>query len=353
MSNQSIVHPFDIISKEFGILIDNALCLKPTGWSFKLKTYRKVLDILGTSQREGDWTCPDILKLLRGGGMKFIGDTGNPPFKSQVLDKIDKILREGSLGIEVDPKANVIKQLIQIPEVGPRKADKLYEKGISSIDDLRDRPHLLNRKQQIGLRHLEDLTKRIPRSEMEEWRELLMGMIGEEVGDKSGLDMELAGSYRRGALDSGDIDFYVSLPVIRKGLMKSLVDRLVLGGYLERDDMISCGEHKMMSVVRLGGERVSRHLDVFIYPKKEYAFALLFATGSGGFNIKMRNYAKKKGYSLSDKGLRLDSTKGDWISKEEIEEKLGKPYIESERDIFEFLGLDWVEPSSRSEMVKW
>ena len=179
--SQGKEHPMDLIAKEFGMLIDNAQSLKPNGWSFKVKTYRQVLTILAKSPREGEWTCPGILKVLREGGMKCSGDTGQAPFKSQVLAKIDKILREGSLGIVVDPKALVIKELIQIPEVGPSKADKLYLEGIRNIEDLRAKSNLLNRKQQIGLRHLVDLGERIPRSEMEEWKELLMSEIREET----------------------------------------------------------------------------------------------------------------------------------------------------------------------------
>lgn len=35
-----------------------------------------------------------------------------------------------------------------------------------------------------------------------------------------------------------------------------------------------------------------------------YGFAVLYFTGSGQFNCSMRNFAKMKGLSLSDKGLK-------------------------------------------------
>ena len=68
------------------------------------------------------------------------------------------------------------------------------------------------------------------------------------------------------------------------------------------DLVFSLGSTKFMGIGKI--KDFYRHIDIFYYSQKEYPFALLFATGSGQFNIEMRSYAVKHGYSLSDKELK-------------------------------------------------
>lgn len=351
------IDKINLINSEFGILIDNDKSLKPKGWSFKIRYYNKVISILSNLEVgiEIKNMC-DILNILREGGMKLSGETGEVPYKSNILVKIDKILKEGSLSIKLDEKSEILKDLLKIPEIGPSKADKLYEQGIRSLDDLLKQPNLINRKQLIGLRHYKDLEQKIPRTEMTIWGNSLKMLIGDVIENKEYTSNliyhELAGSYRRGKEQSGDIDLYLSLDTVPKNLMKDIQETLIKEQYLKSEDIISCGSHKMMCIVKLDKNTPNRHLDIFIYPNKEYAFALLFATGCGEFNIKMRNYALKKGYSLSDKGLRYKNNKGEFIKEFDIKEKLGKSIISTEEDIFDFLDLDYIKPMLRTPIIK-
>lgn len=69
-------------------------------------------------------------------------------------------------------------------------------------------------------------------------------------------------------------------------------------------------------------------VDVYVavqaYPVCEYAFALLYFTGSDHFNRSMRWYAKKLGLSLSDHGLykavRVNKEKL-WVSWNESQQR--------------------------------
>ena len=45
------------------------------------------------------------------------------------------------------------------------------------------------------------------------------------------------------------------------------------------------------------------HLDIIETTKEDYPFALLYFTGSGPFNVKMRKQALSLGYSLNEYGL--------------------------------------------------
>ena len=58
-----------------------------------------------------------------------------------------------------------------------------------------------------------------------------------------------------------------------------------------------------MGICKLDAKSLHRRIDIKVYPHDQYAFALLYFTGSGNFNIRMRTNALKQGYSLSDFGL--------------------------------------------------
>jgi DNA polymerase lambda len=74
-----------------------------------------------------------------------------------------------------------------------------------------------------------------------------------------------------------------------------------------------------------------------VYPKDQYGFALLYFTGSDKFNIKMRQDALDKGYSLSDHALKPIKPGKEVIScptEEDVFTALERPYkTPKERDI--------------------
>ena len=85
-----------------------------------------------------------------------------------------------------------------------------------------------------------------------------------------------------------------------------------------------------------------RRIDIKIYPESQEAPALLHFTGSGKFNRSLSRLANVMGYSLSEHGLRPVTKQGDKLIPR-------GPYedLRSERDIFDFLGVRWTEPSAR------
>ena len=50
-------------------------------------------------------------------------------------------------------------------------------------------------------------------------------------------------------------------------------------------------------------DMVHHRIDIKYYPLDQYAYATLYFTGSDMFNRSMRLYARKLGYSLSDRGM--------------------------------------------------
>ena len=74
--------------------------------------------------------------------------------------------------------------------------------------------------------------------------------------------------------------------------------------------------------------------------KKEFPFAILYFTGSGDFNKKMRFILKKRGLKLNEYNLKKKNEEGKY---EDILHDFS-----DEKEIFKYLGFDYVEPKNRN-----
>ena len=355
-----------LIIDTFELLIKNEETQKEANWQFKRKAYKQVIDALSRSNQEIK-SIEDALKILRDAGSKFQGEeeffAKNGEYKNRTIQKIYEIIKKGSLGIaeqiRENPKVKAITELTKIPEIGPSKADKLYEDGITNIAELRSAyekdDSLLNSKQVIGLKYYEDLEKRIPREEMDEWNKFFNEIMNKTIQSMrkkpEGIKLQMVGSYRRKAESSGDIDILISSNSndsdMGKFLMKNFIKKLLETDYMNKTLVFSMGTTKFMGLGKI--KDYYRHIDIFYYPEKEYPFALLFSTGSGSFNVEMRQYCIKQGYTLSEKELKyLNGTK---ISAQEYKGDIGKEYPTEEKDIFEYLGYKYIEPENRTSGI--
>lgn len=214
--------------------------------------------------------------------------------------------------------------------VGPKKAADFIAAGYRTLDDLRaaaaEDDKILTKNMRIGLRHYDDFISRIPRAEMEKHEEML---LQSKPVTMSGV---IVGSYRRGKPDSGDIDMLCSCDPSDNSL-KSFVAKLKEGKYIT--DVLAQGETKCLAVCRLPGQPY-RRLDLLLTPPEEFPFAVLYFTGSDGFNVKMRQRALEKGYTLNEHALTQVATKTKVAG------------IRTEADIFRILGMVYKEPWERT-----
>ena len=196
------------------------------------------------------------------------------------------------------------------------------------------------------MKHHDDLQKRIPRAEMDEWKDILTETFNEtleELGEVGKL--VIAGSYRREKPDSGDIDALVTSDIHNKDLMNTFYTNLINKNIISSEDVISKGPIKIMAVASI--DEIYRHLDVFYYTADVYPFALLFTTGSKELNTTMRAHALKEGYSLNERNLSRNSPSGNFVTAEEYISKIGKERPETEKDIFDFLNYRYIPPKDR------
>jgi len=258
----------------------------------------------------------------------------------KIKEKVKEILETGELKAAEKAKTelsiDVYQDLLKIQGVGPVKAKDLIEKHkIKSITELRSKPELLNEVQILGLKYYEDSLERIPRSEMMEHEKKIMEMI------QLPFQATIVGSYRRGAESSGDIDVLIKAPESLKKneireAFESLVKKYQSENYLV--DTLALGEKKCMGYVKLNSSSKARRIDLLITPEKEYPYAIFYFTGSDSFNVAFRKYALSKGYTLNEHGLKSKS--------EDVREV---PEIKTEKEIFDFFGLEYKEPKDRKD----
>jgi DNA polymerase/3'-5' exonuclease PolX len=147
----------------------------------------------------------------------------------------------------------------------------------------------------------------------------------------------IVGSYRRGAVTSGDIDVLLMLPdslseVERNKLFKKAISNYQSKNYIK--DILAQGDKKCLAVSQLEG-KPARRLDLLMTPEAEFAYAILYFTGSDLFNVAFRSYALSKGYTLNEHTMKPTG------------DAAAPPPLKDEKDIFDFLELDYVEPNMR------
>jgi DNA polymerase beta len=276
-------------------------------------------------------------------GITGIGD--------KIRDKLDEIIATGTLATANRAKEayhlDALDVFLKIYGVGPAKATEIIDAGIYTIADLRaeftrlesvkNPPKYYNELTKVGLKYYEPLLERIPRAEMMQHRAFLGSKIPGE------LEYEIVGSFRRKATSSGDIDMLIKAPAtLNKKKLTSLFNEYVASleaaGYIT--DILALGDKKCMAICCIQPGKY-RRLDLLITPESEYAYAILYFTGSDKFNIAFRQHALNRGYTLNEHALtplRADVSIA--------------PFMKTEKDIFAFLGLKYVAPENRVDGVQ-
>lgn len=145
---------------------------------------------------------------------------------------------------------------------------------------------------------------------------------------KKGLRASVAGSLRRGMPVVKDADIIIERV---KGKNAEKIIKKAARKNADKVESVVVGDQKIqLTLIKTGFAPL--HVDFLIVKKKEWVAALQYFTGSKGHNVMVRSAAKKKGYKLNEHGL---FKKGKRVK------------LESEKDIYDTIGIDYVMPSGR------
>ncbi len=268
-----------------------------------------------------------------------------------IADRIDEILKTGTLSelvekTTVDLNVQIINQLTTVTGIGEANAKKFIEMGVVSVDDLQNKANQgtikITHHMQVGLKYYKDLQIKIPFDEVAELSQTMKSCI---LKIHPNVLIEVCGSHRREKIMSGDIDVLITNPNIRSDddlikskihYLKDIVKELREIGFII-DDLTSQGDTKYMGVCMHPKVKIGRRIDIRFVTYESYPCALLYFTGSMMTNKLMRTIALEKGYTLNEYGLYhfVNMVKGNKI------------IVNSEKDIFDKLGIVYLEPNER------
>ncbi len=300
--------------------------------SYRLMQIKKIINILKKYPKE----------IKSGEQLKNIKGIGKG-----TIDRINEILKKGHLkeikelnSYKYKKYLKDIEELEQIIGIGRKTAYEFVTKyNIKSISELKKAYKLkkikLNKQILLGLKYHNVYKQVIPREEImkiDKYLHKLATKIDPE------LFIIITGSYRRKNMYSNDIDILLTHPKIKTqrdienlhNYLIEFVNELKKHKFIVDDLTYENYKIKYMGFCKYKSYPI-RRIDIRYVPDNSYYTALIYFTGSKSLNIKLRNIAIDLNYKLNEYGLYKKN--GD---------KYIKMKIDSENDVFEKLGLEYI-----------
>lgn len=299
---------------------------------FKFLSYRRASEELAELPR-------DLQAYVDDGTLREIPGVGKA-----ISDKITELLETGKMDFYEKRKAEVpigVVEIKRINGVGPKKArlfrDALDITSIEALKEaaeagkLRELPGMGKKSEQKVLDGIEAIARRSDRTPIGKARPAAERILARLMALPEAQEGVIAGSIRRARTTIGDVDI-----LIASDNAEPIMDAVVNMDEVAR--VLGHGETKS-SVELHNGLQV----DVRVLAKKSWGAALQYFTGSQAHNIKIREIAREKGYSLNEEALRPIDENGDLLDESHY------VYSETEAEVYEKLGLTWIPPELRED----
>ncbi|MCX8030700.1 MAG: DNA polymerase/3'-5' exonuclease PolX [Thermodesulfovibrionales bacterium] len=315
MKNQEIAKIFNEIADLLEIKGDNP---------FRIRAYRRAaLNIENLSKNIESLTKEEILEI--------------PGIGQDLAEKINNYLKTGIVQTLEELKNQIPEELLTImsvPGVGPKTAKTLYEKlNIKSIEELEkfasahklsSLPGIKRKTEENIIKGIEILKKGRKRHPIGKIMPLAVEIVNYLQKNSPLLKIDIAGSLRRWKDTIKDIDIVATSKEPQKVMQ-------IFTEMPHVKEVLLSGPTKSSVILKEGIQ-----IDLRLVDEDSYGAALAYFTGSKEHNIKLREMALKKGLRLNEYG----------IFKESNNEKLGG---KDEKDIYDILGLPYIEPELRED----
>lgn len=245
-----------------------------------------------------------------------------------ISNRIDKILELSSLKNNINNDGS----LNNITGVGQSRIQTWNKLGIYNIKQLKNaiknNDIKITHHIEIGIKYYDDFLKRIKYKSIQKFYNNFNKII-KNIDEN--LIFDFCGSFRRKCETSGDIDILIS-HTTNKNYLSNIVKVLTEKNILIDDLTSTKGGKKYMGVLMLD---FPCRIDIRFVEYDEYYTSLLYFTGSRDFNIKLRKKALSLGYTLNEYYLKNNNDNSTFI-------------INCEKDIFDYLEIDYIEPFKRN-----
>ena len=254
-----------------------------------------------------------------------------------IAEKIETLLETGEIPAAVKLKKKfppALVELTRLPGLGPKTARKIYEElGISSAKDLRRaaKEERLRSVPGLGPKVEENILAAlaVPAAKKGSSRRLLSHVlpIAEEIAaalraHPAANEVEIAGSVRRMTDTCKDIDIIATANDPR-ALSEALATLPLV------QDAATVGDAGARVVTNNGIA-----VDLRVVSPEQFGNVLQHLTGSKQHNVQLREYAVKRGLHVSEYGVEDD--------------RAGRKHTcSSEHEVYDLLGLDYIEPELR------
>lgn len=301
---------------------------------FKTVAYHRAADAIGRSP-------VDLVAAYRAGSPPAIPGVGKA-----IGEKIHELATTGRMSFydrlcaEVPPS---LVELLRIPGLGPKTVRQLWTGlGVLTVEDLRraatsgrlrELRGLSARTEQLVLEGIERLASTPDRMHLHRAEATIRGLVEALESTPGLISIEPAGSFRRRKESIGDLDLLAETHD-----PEALIDRFTSLGIV--DQVLSKGAHK--AAVRLvRGPQV----DLMVMPPGEAGTYRVHFTGSKEHNVRLRERARDRGWSLSEKGFLRIGDDGEPLTGAAAE----LCTFATEDEVYGFLGLPFIEPELRED----
>jgi DNA polymerase (family X) len=302
---------------------------------YKTVAYHRAADAIGRQPIE-------VARAYRGGHPPEIPGVGKA-----ISDKLAELATTGrslyheKLLAEFPP---TLLDLLRLPGLGPKTVRAVYrELDVKTLDELRVAAETGRLRSLRGLsqRTEEQVVKAIEGLEKAD-RRLLLHHAKAIVDELSTALLDVldvgrivpAGSLRRRRETIGDLDLLAETNEPQR-----VVETFATLPSVEA--VIGRGSHK--AAVRLGGR--GPQVDLMVMPPDEAGTYLIHFTGSKEHNVRLREMARDRGWSLSEYGFQKIDDEGKAVTGPGAELRT----FGTEAEAYAFLGLPFIEPELRED----
>jgi len=274
----------------------------------------------------------DIVQVCREKRLQSIPGVGKA-----IAQKIEEYLRTGRIQSHQELLAQTPSgqaELLKISGLGPKTIFMLHEKlNISNLDELEKAAteHCIRRLPRMGETREKNIQRSIERYKKRSQRilystaEPIVNEILAYLRGIAGLEhITAAGSFRRGRETVGDIDI-LATATSPEEVVASFVRMPMV------EEVLAKGPTKASVIVQ---ETIQ--VDLRIVEHRSYGTVLQYFTGSKDHNVRMRQLALGRGYSLNEYSLTRLADSQDL-------------FYETEEEVYAALGLQYIPPEMRED----